>query len=69
MVPELVTYYMVVPESIDEPMAQALVEKQLDSECVLGEDGSVEQMKFLLDNAEEMSETEIIQAMARRIFQ
>jgi SNF2 family DNA or RNA helicase len=66
--PELVSYYMVVPGSIDEQMAQALVEKQEDSEEVLGEDGSVDQMKFLLDKANEMSETEIIQAMARRMF-
>lgn len=65
----LYTYYLVVPDTIDTMMAQALVEKQEDTERSLGVDGTVEQMKLLLGETDEpQDETEIIRRLAQKLY-
>lgn len=66
---ELWTYYLRVPGTIDDMMAQALVEKQEDVELSLGKDGTVEQMKLLLGETDkDQDETEIIRRLAQKLY-
>jgi len=57
--------YIVVPGTIDEHIANVLLEKAKESEKVLGEDGQVKQIKTLLAHKEE-TDDEFIKRMAQK---
>jgi hypothetical protein len=66
---ELWTDYYVVPGTVDEDMALALTEKQEESEGALGKDGSLEQMRALLDEENfHLPEQEIVARAAKRML-
>jgi hypothetical protein len=50
--PDVATYYMVSQVGVDRQMMRALLEKAAASETALGQDGSLEQMRALLDEEE-----------------
>jgi SNF2 family DNA or RNA helicase len=50
--PDVATYYMVSQVGVDQQMMRALLEKAAASETALGQDGSLEQMRALLDEEE-----------------
>lgn len=62
------THYLVAPGTIQDDMAMALFDKQMDAEAVFGEDGTVAQMRSLLDEEVELSETEVIEQLANRLW-
>ena len=67
--PELWTDYYVVPGTVDEAMALSLAEKQEESEGALGEDGSLAQMRLLLDSENSyLTEQEIVARAAKRML-
>jgi SNF2 family DNA or RNA helicase len=67
--PKLYTYYIQAKGTIDDHMARALIEKQVDSEVSLGEDGSLAQMRALLNESDEVfSEQEIVYNLAQRML-
>lgn len=66
---ELWTTYYVVPGTVDEDMASALMEKQGESEEALGKDGSFEQMRALLGEEDSwLPEQEIVARAAKRML-
>lgn len=69
LLPELWTTYYVVPGTVDEAMALSLMEKQGESEGALGKDGSLEQMRSLLDEENfHLPEQEIVARAAKRML-
>jgi hypothetical protein len=66
---ELWTDYYVVPGTVDEAMALSLAQKQEESEGALGEDGSLAQMRLLLDSENSyLPEQEIVARAAKRML-
>ena len=58
-----------VPGTVDEAMAWSLTEKQEESEGALGIDGSLEQMRALLDEENfYLPEQEIVARAAKRML-
>ena len=69
--PSCLMVYCVLRGTIDETMAETLLEKSEECEDVLGEDGQVDQMKVFLgdiDVAEQSTDTEFMQRVAERLL-
>jgi len=68
---EVYAYYLQVPGTIDERMAEVLLEKTEEAEAILGSDSQTEQMRLLVNGYEDYnkSDDDILSEAARRLME